>query len=84
MRETHREFIQDPSQQKTAEGLSPESQVSVPEGPLRSGDSKRAEFFAERIVYNNHPTVQKLSGTVQSPLTIDMYRFPCGSHIPHS
>ena len=58
------EFIQDPSPQKTAEGLSPESRASVPGCPLRSGDSKRAEFLAERIVYNVQQTVRKLSGAV--------------------
>src|SRR6266850_575478 len=31
---------------------------------LGSGDSKWAEFFAEMVVYNVLPTVQKLSGAV--------------------
>jgi len=36
----------------------------VPGCPLRRGDSKRAEFFAERIVHNVQQTAQKLSEAV--------------------
>jgi hypothetical protein len=50
----------------TAETLSTESRASVPGCPLRSGDSKRAEFFAEKIVYHVQQTVQKLSEAIQS------------------
>ena len=32
--------------------------------PLRSGDSKWAEFFADRLIYNVQQTVRKLSGAV--------------------
>src|SRR4029077_14240618 len=56
------EFIQNPSQRKIAEGLLPESRASAPGCPLRSGDSKRAEFSVELMVSNVQPTVQKLSG----------------------
>jgi hypothetical protein len=58
------EFIQDPSQRKTAEDLSPESRASVPGCSLRSGNSKRAEFFGDRVVYTSQQTAQKLSGAV--------------------
>jgi hypothetical protein len=51
--------------QQTAEGLSPESRASAPGCPLRSEELKRAEFFAEMIVYNIQQTVQRLSGAVQ-------------------
>ena len=59
------ESIQNPLQQKTAEGLSPESRASVPGCPLGSSDSKRAELIADTIVYNVQQTAQKLSGAVQ-------------------
>ena len=67
------EIIQNPSPQKTAETLSTESRASVPDCPLGSGDSKWAEFFAEKVVYNVQPTVQKLSGAVQIPSFISSY-----------
>jgi len=37
----------------------------VPGCPVGSSDSKRAEFFADSIVYNVQQTAQKLSGAVQ-------------------
>jgi hypothetical protein len=36
----------------------------VPGSPLKSGDSKWAEFFAERLIYNVQQTVHKSSGAV--------------------
>jgi hypothetical protein len=59
------EIIENPSQQKTAEAQSTDSRASTPGYPLRSGDSKRAEFFAERMVYNVQQTVKTVSGAVQ-------------------
>jgi hypothetical protein len=44
------EFIQNPSHQKTAEHLSPESRANAPGCPFESEDSKRVEFFAEWMV----------------------------------
>ena len=58
------EFIQNSSQRKTAEGLSPQSRASVPGCPFASGDSKAAGFSVEMIVYNVQQTAQKLSGAV--------------------
>jgi hypothetical protein len=58
------ECIQNPSQPKTPKGLSPESRASAPGCSLRSGDSKRAELFAEMRVDNVQQTAEKLSGAV--------------------
>jgi hypothetical protein len=45
-------------------GPFPESRASVPGSPIKSGDSKWAEFFAERLIYNVQQTVYKSSGAV--------------------
>lgn len=37
---------------------------------LRSGNSKRAEFFAERMVYNIQETAKNLRGTGQFPVDL--------------
>jgi len=59
------EIIENPSQQKTAEAHSTESRGSTPGDPLRRGESKQVEFFAERMVYNRQQAVQTLSAAVQ-------------------
>ena len=53
------EFSENPSQQKTAEGLSPESRASVPGYPLRSGDSKRGPNSSQKGLFTmfNRPAV---------------------------
>jgi len=58
------EFIQNSSQQKTAEGLSTGYRASAPGCPLKSGNSKRAGFSVELMVSNVQQTVRKLSGAV--------------------
>ncbi len=62
-------------------GPFPESRASVPGSPLKSGDSKWAEFFAERLIYNVQQTVHKLSGgsTLQHPWTT-VFMYPYGFH----
>ena len=59
------EIIENSPQQKTAEALSTDSRASTPGDSLRSGDSKRVDFFAERMVYNRQQTLQTLSAAVQ-------------------
>jgi hypothetical protein len=79
------ESIQDPSPQKTAEGLSPEERASVPGCPLKSGDLKRAGFSVELTGFNVQQTAQKLSGAVESPssfapilpVSIEIAILPC-------
>jgi hypothetical protein len=41
-----------------------ESRATVPGSPLKSGNSKWAEFFAERLIDNVQQTVHKSSGAV--------------------
>jgi hypothetical protein len=56
------EFIQHPSERKTAEHLSPESRASAHGCPLKSGASKRTGLSAELIMCTAQLTVQKLRG----------------------